>query len=75
MPKHTGAFIEIIERSTAEDPEVIIPNEVRINGQSLYCSADDPITVHEVSTLGDHVVRVTLTLLAKRVVIEHETVD
>ena len=77
-PKPTGAFIEIIEHVVnhpdgyiASD-EVIIPNDVRINGQSLYCDADSPVVVHEVSTSPKSLVRVTLTLLAKRVEIKQE---
>lgn len=75
----TGAIIEIIEKGAKTDDtlggSVIIPNEVRINGQPLLCSADEPVTVHEVSTLADQMVRVTLTLIARRVSIraEHDT--
>lgn len=43
-------------------------SDIRLNGQSLWCSADDPVIVHKTSTRGDDVVRVTLTLLARRVV-------
>jgi hypothetical protein len=72
-----GAVIEIIEKgratsnATAGD-SVIVPNDVRINGQSLLTSADDPVIVHEVSTRADDCVRVTLTLLARRVSIRAE---
>jgi hypothetical protein len=70
-----GAIIEIIERTNKADPiGTIVPNEVRINGQSLLCSSDYPVTVHEVSTLAHDVVVVTLTLLAKRVVFAQEPV-
>jgi hypothetical protein len=68
-PKTEGAIVEIIERTDIPDPSVIVPNEVRINGASLYASADDPVVVHEVSSSAQDVVRVTLTLLAKRVTI------
>ena len=66
-----GAIIEIVEKgAVTEDTiggSVIVPNDVRINGQSLLASADEPVVVHEVSTSADDCVRVTLTLLARRV--------
>lgn len=75
-PEPLGAVIEIIERdSTTDDTSggsVIVPNDVRINGQSLLASADDPVIVHEMSTRGDDIVRVTITLLARRVSIRAE---
>lgn len=69
-----GAVIEIIEkgRSTGDatiGDSIITPNDVRINGQSLLASADDPVIVHQISTAGDELVRVTLTLFARRVII------
>lgn len=70
----TGATIEIIERTTHPDPEVIVPNDVRINGQSLLCSADHPVTVHEIDIEDRSIVYVTLTLLAKRVTISAEQI-
>jgi hypothetical protein len=75
-PKPMGAVIEIIERDRATDDttggSVISPNDVRINGQSLLASADDPVIVHEMSIRGDDLVRVTLTLFARRVSIRAE---
>ncbi|MET7429624.1 hypothetical protein ABZT16_11580 [Streptomyces flaveolus] len=72
-----GAVIEIIEKGRATSDanigdSVIVPNDVRINGQSLLASAEDPVIVHEVSTRADDLVRVTLTLLARRVSIRAE---
>lgn len=72
MPTPDGAFIEIIERTNDPDPKFIVPNEVRINGIPLLASADDPVEVHGISTQANNVVRVTLTLFARRVVIGHE---
>ena len=76
-PDPVGAFIEIVEH--VQDPtdsspggEIIVPNDVRINGQSLWASADDPVIVHEVSTDPKEPVKVTLTLLAKRVEYKQE---
>lgn len=74
-----GAVIEIIEKGRATDDttggSVIAPNDVRINGQSLAASADDPVIVHEMSTRSDELVRVTLTLFARRVSIRAEHDD
>lgn len=72
-----GAIIEIIEKdaTTSDDSagrSIIVPDDIRINGQSLLSSADDPVVVHEVSTRADECVRVTLTLLARRVSIRAE---
>lgn len=76
MSNATGAVIEIVEvrRSAAEGvgDEIVVPNDVRINGQSLLCPADHPVTIHEVGIGAHELVQVTLTLLAKRVVIEQE---
>jgi len=75
-----GAVIEIIENgATASDASagesVIVPNDIRINGQSLLAPDDTPVIVHEVSSRGDEAVRVTLTLYARRVSYraEHDT--
>lgn len=71
-----GAVIEIIERGrTTDDTQggsIIVPNEVRLNGQPLLASAEDPVIVHQISTRGDDLVRVTLTLFARRVSIRAE---
>lgn len=76
--KPQGAVVEIIEKGPAlhkDEVEILVPNEVRINGQQLLCSSDDPVIVHEVSTGGDEAVRVTLTLFAKRVRYDYEGRD
>ncbi|MEU8726805.1 hypothetical protein [Streptomyces antimycoticus] len=70
-------MIEIVEKGRATSDatigdSVIVPNDIRINGQSLLASADDPVILHEVSTRADELVRVTLTLLARRVSIRAE---
>lgn len=69
-----AAFIEIVERTDDPDPKVIVPNEVRINGIPLLVPpfADGPIVVHEIAIGARDVVRVTLTLFARRVVIGPE---
>ena len=67
-----GAVIEIIERTDDPDPLVIVPNEVRINGQKLLTAEGYPVTVHEVSTKARELVLVTLTLIARRVTFDSE---
>ncbi|MFD5221359.1 hypothetical protein ACFWMH_27340 [Streptomyces tendae] len=71
-----AAVIEIVEKGRATDNttggSVIIPNDVRINGQSLLAPRDSPVIVHEMSTDPDEILNVTLTLFARRVVIAAE---
>lgn len=78
----TGAMVEIVERvdpahyrpdSDAPADTVILPNEVRLNGVPLLTD-DQGVTIHEmvVSPRGETFVRVTLTVLAKRVVMTQE---
>ncbi|WP_432130642.1 hypothetical protein [Streptomyces tendae] len=71
-----AAVIEIVEKGRATDNttggSVIIPNDVRINGQSLLAPRDCPVIVHEISTDPDEILNVTLTLFARRVVIAAE---
>lgn len=71
-----AAIIEIVERGrTTTDTSagsVIIPNDVRINGQSLLVPRDSPVIVHEISTAPDEVLNVTLTLFARRITIAAE---
>lgn len=72
--KPQAAYIEIVEKGAPEfDPDlpgsgVIRPNEIRINGTPLLCPHNETITIHEINVDGDDVVRVTLTLFARRVV-------
>ena len=67
---------EIVERGRATDNttggSVIIPDDVRINGQSLLIPADHPITVHQINSRADEYAHVTLTLYARRVTIAAE---
>jgi hypothetical protein len=77
MDTPRGAVIEIIEkRRTPKSPppggDVVIPNEIRINGQSLLTPADSPVKIHEIAIQGSDVVLVTLTVFARRVVIAAE---
>lgn len=71
-----AAMIEIIERDRATDDtapgSAIVPDDVRINGVSLLVSADDPVTVHEIDVQDRRIVCVTMTLLARRIVIAAE---
>lgn len=77
MTDARGAVIEIVERR--KDPDdgsvgasIIVPDEVRINGQALLASADHPIKVHEIEIKDRDCVLVTLTLFARRVTIAAE---
>jgi hypothetical protein len=72
-----GAVIEIVERrkTPVQDTmgdDVIVPDMIRINGQELLCSADHPIKVHEVEIPHRDAVLVTLTVFARRVLIDIE---
>lgn len=60
-------IIEIVEVDGPDDGPTV-PNDVRINGQSLLC-ADEPVIVSEISTDPSDLVRVTVTFLARRVYI------
>lgn len=73
-----GAIIEIVEKRPEGDydslgGDIIVPTEIRINGQALAVSPDHPVKVHEVSIKGGDAVLVTLSLYAKRVTFDHET--
>lgn len=68
----SAAYIEILERTDESNPQVIVPNEIRINGVPLLAPADDPIIVHEIGISSSEIVKVTLTLFARRVVIGSE---
>lgn len=78
MSAERGAVIEIVERRKrpAEDSlaaSIVVPNEVRINGQKLMLPADEPIQIHEITK--DGLVQVTLTLIARRIFVGHEDLD
>lgn len=68
------ALIEIVEKTTDTERNggagLVVPNEVRINGQAVLVPASAPITVHELNK--GEAVQVTLTLFA-RVKIDRET--
>jgi hypothetical protein len=74
-PKSTAAVIEIVEKAKTTDDtlagSVIIPNEVRINGIPLLVT-EDGIQVHEMDFPPGDCAKVTLTLIARRVVIAAE---
>lgn len=71
-----AATIEIVERGAKTDDtmagSVIVPDGVRINGQSLLTSSDHPVVVHEINLQDRSVAYVTLTLLARRIVVGAE---
>jgi hypothetical protein len=69
-PQPEFATIEILE-VPGEPDSAVIPNELRINGVPLYTSADEPITISpiEIGGRGSESVLVTVTFIAKRVVV------
>lgn len=78
MSRPEPALIEIVERTPEPqhaERSGIVPNEVRINGTPLLVLSDDGVIVHETSTRADNLVTVTLTLVARRVVIGAEEAD
>lgn len=76
MNQPKGAVIEIIEKRRSRlgglGGEVIVPDEIRINGQSLLLPADSSVKVHEIDIPSCDAVLVTLTVFARRVVIDAE---
>lgn len=71
-----GAVIEIIDTGRATDDttggSLIVPNDIRINGQSLLSPRECPVKVHEIDLDDSSLVCVTLTLIARRVTIAAE---
>ena len=59
--------LEIVERTNQPHSHIVIPNEVRLNGHKLLQTDDEPVIVHEVSSAGQDLLRVTVTLIARRV--------
>lgn len=75
MPAPQAAYIEIIEKRQRklndDDIEVVVPNDVRINGTSILVPEGQSIRIHDME-LGDDIVLVTLTLFARRIEIKGE---
>ncbi|WP_460307737.1 hypothetical protein, partial [Actinocorallia aurea] len=72
-----GAIIEIIQkrrgRPTGDlSEEVIVPSDVRLNGQSILTPYDSPVRIHEVTFDGGECVLVTLTVYARRILVDAE---
>ncbi|MEO3856217.1 hypothetical protein [Acrocarpospora sp. B8E8] len=67
-----GAVVEIVENRGASSDEIVVPNEIRLNGVSLLAPADSPVTVHEVGIKAGEPVAVTLTLFARRLIVGTE---
>ena len=72
MSTPQACTIEIVERTDDPDPLVILPNEIRINGTPVLAPDDEPVEVHGISVSSGDIVKVTLTLYAKRVTIAAE---
>lgn len=75
-PQAQAAVIEVVEKGRATDDtrggSVIVPDDVRINGQSILIPRDAEIAVHEITSRADELTTVTLTVFARRVVIAAE---
>ncbi|MER5750600.1 hypothetical protein [Streptomyces sp. NPDC002088] len=71
-PKPRASVIELIapDYQPTDDGagSIIVPREVRINGVPVYTPKDAPVQIGDIQ-LGDELVTVTLTLIARRVVI------
>jgi hypothetical protein len=60
-----GADIEIIDHRHGLDSRgILMPNDLKINGQRVLMPADAPVIVHPVDMGQAEPVRVTLTLFA-----------
>ncbi|NED75389.1 hypothetical protein G3I51_24305 [Streptomyces sp. SID9944] len=74
--KPSAAVIEIVERGRATDDSiggsVILPNDIRINGQSLLAPAGQTVTIHEIDLKDGDLACVTLTLFARRITVAAE---
>lgn len=80
MSDARGAVIEIVEKRRGPigdslGESTILPNEIRINGQSLLSPENAPVVVHEIALSERDLVQVTLTLIARRVEIKVEAGD
>ena len=64
-------IVEVVPKGSPTGRE-IIPNEIRINGRPVSAPGDFPVIVHEMPISSSDVVRVTLTLFARRVTIATE---
>lgn len=78
MSDARAALVEIVERRKKPEPGsrdwgIVVPNQVRINGQEIVIPRDRPITVHDMT--ADDAVLVTLTVYARRVFVGHEDID
>ncbi len=78
MTDDRAVAIEIVERRRKPDTDsvgasIVVPNEVRINGQRILVPEGEPITVHDIT--AKDVVLVTLTVFARRIFVGHEDID
>ena len=67
-----GSVLEILEHRGTDQVGVVIPIEIRLNGQALLCPPDTPVTVHEIAINDQAPVLVTLTVYARRIIIGAE---
>lgn len=72
-------LLEIIEKMSGGPSDwdspggrVTVPTEIRLNGQPLMARAGAPVKIHEIEVAERDAVYVTITLIARRVVIGQE---
>lgn len=65
-----GVDIEIIEKVKTEDPHIVVPNTVVINGQEVLIPSGSRITIGEIS--DDDAVTVTVTMFVRSLSIRQE---
>lgn len=54
---------------------VTVPTQIRLNGQPLMARAGAPVKIHEIEVAERDAVYVTITLIARRVVIGQEFIS
>ncbi|MFB6392635.1 hypothetical protein [Polymorphospora lycopeni] len=72
-----AAVIEVVEKRSRRQggdgfAGVIVPNEIRLNGQTLLAPKDPPVRLHEVTLDDQSLVLATLTLFVRRLTVDIE---
>lgn len=78
MTDARAAVFEIVERRRKPDAgslaeSIVVPSVVRVNGAEILVPDNEPITVHDLSSKD--VVKVTLTVFARRIFIGDEYIN
>lgn len=81
MPMPEPVYLEVVERvpgaQTQDDADAwtkgfVRPNAVRLNGQPLAVPRGEQIAVERIEVDGEDLLKVTLTLFARRVILGAE---